>query len=387
MKLHKIGVITIGLLVGGLILYGILQAMTYLILSGSIDDGSPLQYAGKICLGQATFPPDVPRQGHTLQWDAAEQKLLVYHPDWGLLIIEPFKPEEEIIAFPHLRGRVIDMIGALLLVREQTGGVNIYRAYDAAPITADAIHGLSDAGLSPDGLQIVARPSNGSDPEYRTILLLTQLDGDEWVSKQEITFSKAIHDTHGWSKSSSLIAVTEWTRQGLLFRIVNFADGKVIKESNNENIVCTGEIVWYLDTSGVIYTGSSRENDNWDLYSERLNSEKVENLTNSATTDEVMPALSPDQTRLAYVAKYWDEESRPVQQLFMAEFSASGTLGSPLQLTDIANNFVFNPIWISDNEIFYMVWNSNERSWTFWIISTETLISQTIGGFSPTQTE
>jgi hypothetical protein len=387
MKLHKIGVITFGLLVGGLILYGILQAMTFLILSGSIDDGSPLQYADKICLGQVTFPPDVPSRGHTLQWDADEQKLLVYHPDWGLLIIAPFKPEEETIAFPHLRGRIIDMIGAFLLVREQSGGVNIYRAYDASPITDNPIHGLSDAKLSSDGLQIVARPDNRSDSEYRTILLLTRLDGDEWVSKQEIEFSKAIHDIHGWSESNSLIAITEWARQGLLFRIVDFTNGKVIKESNNKTIVCTGEIVWYLDTSGVIYTGSSRENDNWDLYSERLNSEKAVNLTNTATVDEVSPTLSPDQTRLAYVAKYWDEERRPVQQLFMAEFSASGTLGSPLQLTDIANNFVFNPIWISDNEIFYMVWNSNERSWTFWVISTETLISQTIGGFSPTQTE
>lgn len=387
MKLHKIGIITFGLLVGGLILYGILQAMTFLILSGSIDDGSPLQYANKICLGQVTFPPNVPSQGHTLQWDAAEQKLLVYHPDWGLLIIEPLKPEEKTIAFPHLRGRIIDMIGAFLLVREQTGGVNIYRAYDTAPITHNPIHGLSDAKLSSDSLQIVARPDNRSDSEYRTILLLTRLDGDEWVSKQEIEFSKAIHDIHGWSESNSLIAITEWARQGLLFRIVDFTNGKVIKESNNKTIVCTGEIVWYLDTSGVIYTGSSRENDNWDLYSERLNSEKAVNLTNTATVDEVSPALSPDQTRLAYVAKYWDEERRPVQQLFIAEFSASGTLGSPLQLTDIANNFVFNPIWISDNEIFYMVWNSNERSWTFRIISTETLISQTIGGFSPTQTE
>ena len=388
MRFYKIGFIGVGLLLIVLTLYVAIQALVVLMLSGVIDDGSPPQYSNRICLGQVDFSPDVPVQRHTLQWDAVEQKLLVYHPDWGLLIIDPFKPQERIVAFPRFRGRIVDMTGSLLIVRERTGDINIYSAYLTTPITANLIQNLSTPRLSPDGLQIATRPSSGSDLEYQTILLLTQLDEDEWVIKHEVVFPKAIHKIYGWSETNSLIAVTEWAQAGVHFRIVDATTGKVIKESNNEATLCTGQIIWSHDASTIIYMGSSRGNDNWDLYSERLKSEEVIKLTDTATIDEVSPALSPDQTRLAYVAKYWNEERQPVQQLLMAEFMPFGTLERPLQLTDNPDDFIFNPIWISDDHIIYMVWNGGDAtSWEFRMISTETFVSHTIGVFSLARAE
>jgi hypothetical protein len=180
------------------------------------------------------------------------------------------------VAFPRFRGRIVDMTGSLLLVGERTGGTNIYGAYDRAPKTASPIQGLSATSrLSPDGRQVASRPGSRSEFAYdQTVLVLSHGDEDEWTLTHEIVFPKAVHHIHGWSETNSLIAVTEWARAGLHFRIVDTAAGSVIKESKNKAITCTGSLIWSQDGSTVIYTGLTRGNEgwNWDLYSERLES-------------------------------------------------------------------------------------------------------------------
>jgi hypothetical protein len=390
MRAYKIGIGIVGLVVIVLVLYLLLQILLVFMLSGVIDDGSPLQYANRICPGQAAFSRYPPYQRHTLQWDAAEQKLLVYHNDSEFLIIDPFKPQDNIAAFPRFRGRIADMTGSLLLVRERGGLMNIYDAHNRSPLTAHPIEGLAaNSRVSPDGLRIATGKIGVGGAELQSLLLLTQSDRDEWIVEHEVVFRKAIHDIHAWSGDNLLLVATEWAREGIAFRIIDGSTGKVIKESNNTAILCTGQIIWVNNTVGVIYMGSSGGNHSWDLYSERLDSNEVIKLIDTPTIDEVSPAISPDQNRVAYVAKYWNDERRPVQHLFMAGFNASGAFQPPVQLTDKATEFVFNPVWISDSQIIYLVWNGDaERSWEFRVISTETLVSQTVGVFSaPEQSE
>jgi hypothetical protein len=68
MTLNRIGFIAVCLLLIALASYAAMYALLPLVLSGAIDEGSPLQYAGRSCFGQASvFPEDVPIQDHVLR--------------------------------------------------------------------------------------------------------------------------------------------------------------------------------------------------------------------------------------------------------------------------------------------------------------------------------
>lgn len=389
-KVRPIGVWLLVLFFVSLTLYFCWMGVVFFELSGAINAGDPFSFANRICSGQTTYQ-SFPVQESKIHWDSSKQTLLVYHNDWGLLIIDPFRPEKEVVASPRFRGRIIDMVGSLLLIRDGSDGTHIYHAINGNQITAAPISGLSGVSkLSPNGMRIATKVMGIHDAKYRgrIIHLLTQRDENEWSIEHEITFDKAINEISDWSETNSLIAITEWSKGGLHFRIVDANTGTIIKESKNSAIECTDRVIWSNDASMLFYMGSSFEEQNWDLYVEHLINEEVIQITDTPDIDEISPSLSPDQTRLVYIARYWHDENQPAQELFIVEFDGAGGLRKPVKLTENRNELVFNPIWISNSEIVYMVWHSDgEESWEFRKIHAGTLSSETIGIFYPPKIE
>ncbi len=130
-------------------------------------------------------------------------------------------------------------------------------------------------------------------------------------------------------------------------------DGVVVDAWFPDGCLWIGDLVWFSDGRGLVYSCTTRQswNDiryNIEIFTHNLDSSEIVNITHHDAEVEVRPVISPDGTRVVFTSnRQWYTESsgaRDFTNLFLMDSDG----GSVRQLT-FAPADTSPPVWLTDS--------------------------------------
>ncbi|MBX7253564.1 MAG: hypothetical protein K1X50_16410 [Candidatus Promineofilum sp.] len=173
----------------------------------------------------------------------------------------------------------------------------------------------------------------------------------------------------GWSAGGEVIAVAQTEKRGVIPFYI-FTESGQIKRSQL-GMGCALSTDWSPLETRLLYSATNDTDvddagRDWDLYMETMGPRpedafSLQQLTDTSTADEIAAVWSGDGRSIAYARASADETEALWQDLF-AIYMDDPTY-TPQRLTATADEYETNPMWLSDNEIAYLSWASNENTW------------------------
>jgi Tol biopolymer transport system component len=209
----------------------------------------------------------------------------------------------------------------------------------ARRLTPDGRAVYRSPDVSPDGRTIVVAHEIPSFEPGLSVLALLSIDGGspEWLTEPHVFRDPA------WSPDGSKIAFAGSLRGPFGIYVFDVHTGKASLVPGTEE-TSVGHPTWSPDGKRIAFEGSTDSdtdpNQNWDLYSVRLNGSDLTNLTNTRDESETMPAWSWTMNRIAFVA------ARTAEGV-LASIAPDGT--DPQRVWD-GENIPNDPIWSPDGE-------------------------------------
>jgi len=174
----------------------------------------------------------------------------------------------------------------------------------------------------------------------------------------------------GWSSDGETLTVIQYRPIGVLPFHLQVADGRISESAIQEG--CIVDAAWSPRDRTIAYNGQIQEGVGWDIFLETIQpagEAALVNLTDTPKEDESDIAWSPDGGYLAYAKTFVNNDNELRQELFIVD--PYGVPVTPRQLTDTADTYETEPMWLSDREIAYLSWLPDESAWYLMVLSTD----------------
>ena len=209
----------------------------------------------------------------------------------------------------------------------------------ARRLTPDGRAVYRSPDVSPDGRIIVVAHEIPSFEPGLSVLALLPIDGgtSEWLTEPHVFRDPA------WSPDGRGIVFAGSVSGPFGIYVFDFQSGDANLVPGTDEI-SVGHPTWSPDGRRIAFEGSTDSdtdpNQNWDIYSVRLDGSDLTNLTNTRNESETMPAWSWTTDRIAFVAAGPAEGG-------IASIAPDGT--DPHRVWD-GENIPNDPVWSPDGE-------------------------------------
>lgn len=215
--------------------------------------------------------------------------------------------------------------------------------------------------------------------DHSSIIAVFDLTNDDPLPVATYTLNYNPDRVFGWSSNGEIIAVSGDDPKGLIMHYIHTGSGAIEQSHFQDPGSCVADAVWAPNDQMIVFSGESTAD--WDLYLESVaskddNDGSLLKLTNTPEVDERYAAWSPKGDSIVYVKTYTDIDNRVRQELFLIDIS--DLEAEPVQLTDTLDEYETGPMWITEDEIFYLSVSVPEQKFLLKSISVSDRETQTL---------